>query len=177
MTQNTNSTTKNLRWYMRYLHNKIGFFISGLVIIYSLSGIIQTYRDTDLLKHDVVNEKQLAPGLSEAQLGPNLRLRDIKISKTEGNTLYFKEGTYNTETGMAKYTTKEWYSWIMPFTELHKTSSKNAGHYFTTIFGICLFFMSVSAFWMFKPGTKPFSKGVLLTILGVIAAVILLFLQ
>ncbi len=177
MAQITNSTKKNFRWYMRYLHNKIGFFITGLVIIYSLSGLIQTYRDTDLLKHEVLNEKQLAPGLNEAQLGPNLRLRDFKVSKTEGNTLYFKEGTYNISTGKASYVTKEWYSWIIPFTELHKSSSKDVGHYFTTIFGICLFFMSVSAFWMFKPGTKPFSKGVLLTIAGVIAPVILLLLQ
>lgn len=177
MTQNTNSTKKNLRWYMRYLHNKIGFFITGLVIIYSLSGLIQTYRDTDLLKHEVLNEKQLEFNLTEAQLGSKLRLRDFKVSKTEGNTVYFKEGTYNISTGKASYVTKEWYSWIIPFTELHKTSSKNVRHYFTAVFGFLLLFMSVSAFWMFKPGTKPFSKGVLLTIAGIIASVILLLLQ
>lgn len=173
----TTATTKNLRWYMRYLHNKIGFFITGLVIIYSLSGIVQTYRDTDFLKHEVVNEKQLAPGLNEAQLGPQLRMREFKVIKTTGDTLYFKDGTYNTGTGKANYVTKEWYAWITPFTELHKSSSKDLGHYLTTLFGICLFFMSVSAFWMFKPGTKPFSKGVLLTIAGVVTSVILLFLQ
>ena len=177
MIQNTNSTKKNLRWYMRYLHNKIGFFITGLVIIYSLSGVIQTYRDTDFLKHEVLNEKQLEPNLSEAQLGPKLRLRDFKVTKTAENKLYFKEGTYNISTGKASYVTKEWYSWIVPFTQLHKSSSKDIGHFFTTLFGICLFFMSVSAFWMFKPGTKPFSKGVLLTIAGVVAAIVLLFLK
>ncbi len=174
MKQNTNSTRKNLRWYMRYLHNKIGFFIVGLVIIYGLSGLLQTYRDTDLLKHDILHEQKLSPNLSESQLGANLRLRNIKINKTEGTTLYFQEGSYNTETGIAKYTTKEWYSWIVPFTELHKTSTKNLAHYFTTLFGVALLFMAVSAFWMFKPGTKLFSSGVYLTIAGVIAAVILL---
>jgi hypothetical protein len=162
---------------MRYLHNKIGFFITGLVIIYSLSGLVQTYRDTDLLKHDVANEKQLAPGLNEAQLGASLRLRDFKVTNTTGDTLYFKEGRYNSATGKASYVTREWYSWITPFTGLHKSSSKDAGHYLTTLFGICLFFMSVSAFWMFKPGTKPFSRGVLLTVAGVIASVVLLILQ
>ena len=162
---------------MRYLHNKIGFFIVGLVIIYSLSGLIQTYRDTDLLKHEVVNEKSLAPGLTDAQLGSNLRLRDFKVTKTDGNTLYFKEGTYNSVTGKANHVTKEWYSWITPFTELHKTSSKNVGHYFTTLFGNALFFMSLSAFWMFKPGTKLFSSGVYLTIAGVIASIVLLLIH
>lgn len=177
MKQDTKNTKKNFRWYMRYLHNKIGFFIVGLVIIYSLSGIVQTYRDTDFLKHDILNEKQFEPGLNEAQLGPQLRMRDFKVTKTSGDTLYFKEGTYNSTTGKASFTTREWYSWITPFTELHKSSSKDAGHYLTTLFGICLFFMSVSAFWMFKPGTKPFSRGVLLTVAGIVAAVILLFLQ
>src|SRR4051794_6086241 len=157
MKQETNGTRKNLRWYMRFLHNKIGFVIVGLVIIYSLSGVIQTYRDTDFLKHQVSNEMHLAPNLTASDLGSNLRLRNFKVIKTEGRTFYFKEGTYNAETGMAKYVTKEWYSWVMPFTELHKTSSKGVGHYFTTIFGVALFFMSISAFWMFKPGTKLFS--------------------
>lgn len=177
MAQNPNSPSKNLRWYMRYLHNKIGFFIAGLVIIYSLSGVIQTYRDTDLLKHDVLNEKQLAPALTDAQLGSNLRLRDFKVTKTEGNTLFFKEGSYNRATGKASYITKEWYSWITPFTELHKSSGKDTAHYFTTIFGFALLFMSVSAFWMFKPGTKLFSSGVYLTVAGIIAAAILLLLR
>ena len=177
MNQNTKKTRKNFRWYMRFLHNTVGFFIAGLVIIYSLSGLVQIYRDTDFLKHDFLNEKQLATGLNEAQLGPALKLWGFKVIKKSGDTLYFKEGTYNSSTGKASYVTKEWYSWITPFTELHKSSSRDIGHYLTTLFGICLFFMSVSAFWMFKPGTKPFSRGVLLTIIGVIASVILLILQ
>ncbi len=173
----TKKSTKNFRWYMRFLHNKIGFFITGLVIIYSLTGLVQTYRDTNLLKHDVVNEKQLAPGLNEAQLGPQLRLRDFKVTKTDGDLLYFKDGTYNSATGKATYVTKEWYAWINALTELHKSPSSNVAHYFTTIFGICLFFMSISAFWMFKPGTKLFSSGVYLSIGGIIAAVLLLLLH
>lgn len=177
MQQDTKSTKKNLRWYMRFLHNQVGFFITGLVIIYNLSGLVQTYRDTNFLKHTVLNEKKLEPGLDEAKLGPNLRIRDFKITKTAGDTLYFKDGNYNTTTGKASFVTKEWYAWIVPFTELHKSSSKDVGHYFTTLFGICLFFMSVSAFWMFRPGTKPFSRGVLLSIAGVIASVILLILH
>ena len=176
MSETTNSTRKNLRWYMRYLHNKIGFFIAGLVIIYALSGLIQTYRDTDLLKHAVAHEQKLAPQLTEEQLGPLLRMRDLKISKTENNIAYFKDGTYNLATGVANFTTKEWYAWITPFTELHKSSSKNLAHYFTTLFGIAMLFMSVSAFWMFKPGTKLFSSGVYLTVAGIVAAIILLLL-
>jgi hypothetical protein len=105
-----------------------------------------------------------------------LRLRDFTVEKNDGNIVYFKNGTYNLVTGVANYTTKEWYGFIVPFTELHKTSSGGAAHYFTTIFGVLLLFMSVSAFWMFKPGTKLFSRGVYMTTAGIIASIILLFL-
>jgi len=177
---NSKKQAKNIRYYMRFLHNNIGFFIVGLVVIYSLSGLLQIYRDTDFLKHDVVNEKQLGPNLAADKLKDALRLRELVVEKTEGTVVYFKNGNYNTATGMASYTTKEWYSWVMPFTELHKMRSKDSehslAHYFTTIFGILLLFMSVSAFWMFKPGTKLFSRGIYMTIAGIAASIVLLFL-
>lgn len=167
---------RNLRYYMRFLHNNIGFLIVGLVIIYSLSGILQIYRDTDLLKHEVANVKTLAPDLPASNLKDALHFRELTVEKTQGNIVYFKNGTYNSLTGVANYTTKEWYGFIIPFTELHKTSSRGIAHYFTTIFGVLLLFMSVSAFWMFKPGTKLFSRGVYMTIAGAIASIILLLL-
>jgi hypothetical protein len=177
MLPETNRVKKNFRWYMRYFHNKIGFFIVGLVIIYGLSGLLQTYRDTNLLKHDVVRDQQLQPNLSESELANNLRIRNLKVDRIEGNTVYFKDGHYNKETGKAMITTKEWYSWLTPFTDLHKTPSKNIAHYFTTVFGIALLFMSISAFWMFKPATKLSSSGVMLTIAGIIGAIILLIVR
>ena len=176
----TKKPAKNMRYYMRYLHNNICLFIDVLVVIYSLSGILQIYRDTDLLKHDVVTQKKLDVNLAPDKLKDALRLRGLVVEKTEGAVLYFKEGNYNNVTGMATYTTKEWYNWVLTFTELHKTRSKEPGHslahYFTTIFGVLLLFMSVSAFWMFKPGTKLFSRGVYMTIAGIAASIILLFL-
>ena len=177
MNKNTKKAKKNLRWWMRYLHNKIGFFIVGLVIIYSLSGLLQSYRDTNLLKHNVLHEMQLEPNLDQKRLGPALRLFNFKVTKTEGSVLYFNEGTYNAATGAAKYSTKEWYSWVMPFTELHKITSQSPAHYFITFFGFALLFMSISAFWMFKPGTKLFSSGFAFTIAGIIASVILLLIN
>ena len=167
---------KNLRYYMRFLHNNVGFFIVGLVVIYSLSGILQIYRDTNFLKHEVSNQKKLAPNLQPGQIKDALRLRDFSVQKNEGNIVYFKNGSYNSVTGEASYTTMEWYSFIIPFTELHKTSSDGVAHYFTTIFGILLLFMSISAFWMFKPGTKLFSRGVFMTIAGIVASIVVLFL-
>jgi len=165
---------KNMRFYMRFLHNNIGFLIVAMVIMYSLSGIVQIYRDTDFLKHDVLNEKTLPPNLEVSKLKEALRMRNLDVQKNEGGIIYFEQGTYNSATGAAKYTTKEWYSFIVPFTELHKSSSRDGAHYFTTVFGVLLLFMSISAFWMFKPGTKLFSRGVWMTILGLIASIIIM---
>ena len=47
-------------------------------------------------------------------------------------------------------------------------------HYFTITFSVLLMFMCISAFWMFKPGTKLFSTGVWMTIAGIIASILLL---
>ena len=171
------NTSSKMRKIMRDLHNKIGFIIVGLVVIYSLSGIVQTYRDTSFLKHDVKNEKTIETNLDAVDLGKAIKIKELRITKTEGGIIYFKEGTYNPQTGEAKYTTSELYGWIKPFTDLHKANSKNIVHYFTIVFAVALFFMCVSAFWMFKPGTKAFSSGVILTVLGIIASVVLVLLS
>ncbi len=171
------ATGSKMRKIMRDLHNNIGYFIVGLVIIYALSGIVQTYRDTAFLKHDINNEKIIDTNLTAEKLGQAIKQKELKIIKTEGDLSYFKDGSYNAKTGEVKYVTKEWYGWIKPFTELHKQNSKGLIHYFTVLFAAALFFMSISAFWMFKPGTKAFSSGVILTVLGIIASVILVLLN
>lgn len=171
-----NSSSK-MRKIMRDLHNKIGFIIVGLVVIYSISGIVQTYRDTEFLKHEVKNEKTIETNLDAENLGKAIKIRELKVQKTENGNMYFKEGIYNPQTGEVKYSSKELYGWIKPFTDLHKANSKNIVHYFTIVFAVALFFMCVSAFWMFKPGTKAFSSGVILTVLGIIASVVLVLLS
>ena len=168
-----NSGSK-MRKLMRDLHNKVGFIIVSLVVIYSLSGIVQTYRDTSFLKHEIKNEKTIEANLDAEKLGKEIKQKELKIDSTVGGILYFKNGSYNSVSGEVKYTTKELYSWIKPFTELHKSNSKNIVHYFTVVFAIALFFMCVSAFWMFKPGTKAFSSGVVLTVLGLVASIVLI---
>lgn len=45
---------KSINHYMRSLHRDIGFFVIGLIVIYSISGVVLIYRDTNFLKHDAV---------------------------------------------------------------------------------------------------------------------------
>ena len=165
---------KSFNYYMRLLHRNVGFFLIGFVIIYSLSGIVLIYRDTELLKKDKKIITELQAGLKSYEVGSALKIRDFKTLKTEGNMIYFQSGSYNTSTGKAEYTVKEL---VFPFnklTGLHKTASKNALHWFTLAFGIALLFMAISSLWMYKTVSRTFRIGILNALAGFIIAVILL---
>jgi hypothetical protein len=79
---------KLLRYTMRSLHRDISFFLIGLTIIYTISGILLIYRDSDFLKHEVNTEREIKPNLSESDLGMALHARDFKVLKTEGDLVY-----------------------------------------------------------------------------------------
>jgi hypothetical protein len=167
---------KSINYYMRALHRDIGFFVIGLTIIYSISGIVLIYRETGFLKHEKQIEKQLSPNIKESELGMILHIRNFEILKTEGNVIYFQNGTYNKTSGIVKYSEKGLPTVLEKFNNLHKKSSKNLTHLFSTIFGILLFFLAISSFWMFKLKTKMFRRGIIFAGLGFIIAIILLFL-
>lgn len=165
---------KSINHYMRLLHRNVGFFLIGFVIIYSLSGIVLIYRDTDLLKKEKKIITDLPAGLKSSEVGTALKIRDFKTLKTEANIIYFQNGSYNSLTGRAEYTVKEL---VFPFnkiTGLHKTASKNTLHWFTLAFGIALIFMAISSIWMYKTVSRTFRIGILNALAGIIIAVILL---
>lgn len=162
---------------MRTLHCYIGYFLIGFTIIYAISGIVLIYRDTDYFKSEEHIETQLKPNLDESQLGRALHMRRFRVDKTEGKLVYFANGTYNIETGKASYSVKKLPYIIDKFNSLHKKASRNnVAHIFSTIFGVLLLFLAVSSFWMFKPKTKIFKKGMLFTAAGLTVALALLFL-
>lgn len=165
---------KSLNHYMRSLHRDVGFFIIGLTIIYSVSGIVLIYRDTNFLKHEAVVEKKLSPNMEVPELGSMLHIRDLKVSKSEGGILYFQNGNYNKVTGVATYSSNELPSFLNKFNSLHKSSSKSSIHLFTTIFGVLLLFLAISSFWMFKANSKLFRRGMILASAGIVVSIILL---
>lgn len=160
--------------YMRTLHRDIGFFLIGLTAIYCVSGIVLIYRDTHFLKREVALEKQLEPNLNESDLSGALHLRNLKVTKNEGETIYFEEGTYNKSTGVAQYTSMELPAWLNSLNKLHMTSSKGGAAVFATIFGVLLLFLAISSFWMFKPKTRNFRRGIYLAVAGLVFAIALL---
>jgi len=167
---------KSLPYYMRIIHRYLGFFLAGIMAVYAFSGIILIYRDTDLLKTEKVVEKQLKPNLKTEEIGKSLRYKNFKVEKTEGDIVYFKNGTYNSLTGNTKYTAKKLPYVIQKFIDLHKATTSSPLYYLNIFFGVSLLFFAISSFIMFKPKTKTFKEGIYVGLAGIIFTIVILFL-
>lgn len=168
--------SSNVQTNMRVYHRYLGYFLAGIMTVYSLSGIVLIFRDTNFLKSDKQVEKNLKPHLKVEELGKELRLRDLKADKEDSTTISFKQGVYNKETGVANYTVKELPKAIEKLTKLHKANTKDPLFYLNVFFGVSLFFFVLSSFWMFLPKSSIFKKGMYFTVAGIILTLILLFL-
>jgi len=164
---------KNLGYYMRVLHRDLGFFVIGLTIVYALSGIVLIYRDKGFMNAEVQVEKTLPANLELRELGRELRIRDLREIKTEGDVVYFESGSYNKTTGQAVYKTREVIFPFNKFIELHKSNSREAAHWFLTLYSIVLVFLSISSFWMFKVSTNSFRRGLYISGAGILFTILI----
>ena len=160
---------------MRIIHRYLGFFLAGIMAVYALSGIVLIFRDTDYLKRVQHFEKQLEPNISKIDLGKKLKIKKLKVEKEEGDVFYFKEGTYNSETGFAKYSQKKLPIILSKMNNLHKAKSSQPLFFLNIFFGVSLLFFVISSFWMFMPSTSVFRKGMYFTLAGIVVTLILLF--
>ncbi|WP_346986524.1 hypothetical protein [Chryseobacterium sp. POE27] len=165
---------KDTRSFMRITHRYLGYFLAGIMAIYAVSGVLLVYRDTGFLKKEKNYDKVINKNLDEKALGKELKIKNLEIEKTEGTVLKFKQGTYDSSTGQAKYTKKELPFLLDKMTKLHKAQSKDTLSPLNTFFGISLFFFVISSFWMFNLKTKAFKRGMIFTIAGVVISVLLL---
>jgi hypothetical protein len=159
---------------MRIYHRYLGYFLAGIMAIYAISGITLIFRNSDFLKKEKQREKQLKAGIKNEDLGKELRMRDLKIAKEEGDIISFEQGTYNKATGIAKYTSKELPYFMEKLTRLHKADTKSPLFFLNVFFAVSLLFFVVSSFWMFLPKTTIFKKGLSFTLAGIILTIILL---
>jgi len=160
---------------MRIYHRYLGFFLAGIMAIYSLSGIVLIFRDTDRFKITKAHQKALAPNLTTEQLGKEIKIKELKAETETEQLINFKQGTYNKVSGEANYTTKELPTVLKKLTDLHKAETKDPLYYLNIFFGVSLLFFVVSSFWMFLPNTTIFKKGLYFTLAGVVLVLIMLF--
>lgn len=160
---------------MRIYHRYLGYFLAGVMAVYAVSGMIMIFRDTDFLKSDAPMTRKLAPGLDAKGLGEAIRIRDLKIESQNGEIATFRGGSYNTATGEATWTVKQWPKFVNKLTNLHKANSGSKFFYLNIFFGASLLFFVLSAFWMFMPKTSIFRKGLLFTAAGVVVVLVMLY--
>jgi len=162
-------------YYMRIFHRYLGFFLAGIMAVYAISGIVLVFRNTDFLKKEVLIEKTVASNLPDKELGSKLKIKRLKIDRKEGGIYYFKQGTYNSQTGEAKYSVKKLPFVMEKMTHLHKATTNDPLYWLNLFFGVSLLFFVISAFWMFMPSSKVFKKGIYFTLGGIILTLIMLF--
>ncbi len=159
---------------LRVYHRYLGYFLAGIMAVYAISGFTMIFRDTNFLKSDKQIEKQLRPNIKTEDLGRELRMKEFKVEKEEGDIIRFEQGTYNKSTGVAKYTSKEWPYFIDKLTRLHKADTNSPLFFLNVFFALSLLFFVISAFWMFLPKTTIFKKGLYFTLAGVALTIILI---
>lgn len=145
------------------------------MIVYAISGIVLTFRNTDYLKNEIQIEQKLEPGIKADNLGRALGKGRFSVEKEEGGILYFEGGSYDQRSGMASYTEKKLPILLENMNNIHKMHSGHPLYFLGIFFGVALLFFAVSAFWMFRPTTSVFKKGLYFTAGGIVLTLVLLY--
>ena len=170
------SNKKSFAFNMRIIHRYLGFFLGGIMTVYTISGITLIFRDTDFLKQTKQVTKQIQANAKTEELGKILKIKRLRIKKKEGDMIYFETGSYNKNNGLAKYKVKKLPFVLEKMTRLHKAKTSDPLFFLNIFFALSLFFFVISSFWMFMPGTSTFKKGLYFSLGGIVLTLILLFL-
>lgn len=130
-----------------------------------------TLRTTDFLKSETYIEKTIDAGLCAGQLNRALHLKKMKVVSENEQEIIFINGKYNKMTGAASYTSMEIPSILRAFNGLHTVSANDSRYWLTIIYAMALLFLAVSSFWMYRPENKNFKRGVMLSAVGILAAI------
>lgn len=160
---------------MRVFHRYLGFFLAGIMAVYALSGVVLIFRKTDLFHRINTVTRVLESEVALEELGQQIDLKGLEITRLEDGIAYFKEGTYNTETREVVYTTKELPYVLDKITYLHKATISRPLAFLNIFFGLSLLFFVISSFWMFAPGSSIFKKGLYFALAGLAFALLLIF--
>ena len=160
---------------VRIIHRYLGFFLVGIMSVYAISGIVLIFRDSDVFKQERQLTEQIKVNALASELGELLGVRRLKVIKEENNKIYFENGVYDKESGIAEYKIKELPFILDKMTHLHKAESGDPLFFLNIFFGVALLFFSISSFFMFLPKTSVFKKGLYFTLAGIILTLVLLF--
>lgn len=173
MAQKEVKSKSSIQKIIRQLHRDIGFLTIGITIVFSVSGIVLIYRDTDVFRMEKSYTESLKQNLNASELESALDFRRLKVIEETDTKITFSNGSYNKQTGKAQYVLMEYPEIIGKINFMHKAISHEVMHWFATVYGILLLFLALSSFWMYKPHTRPFKRGLVLSSIGIVAAILL----
>lgn len=159
---------------VRVIHRYLGYFLAGIMAMYAISGSLMIFRRTNFLKKEVVETRQLATNLSVGELSSKLKV-GVKVNKKEGDVIYFKEGTYNEQTGTTSIKKMKLPFLLEKMEKLHKATTESPLYYLNLFFGASLLFFVLSSFWMYTPKMPIFKKGMYFALAGAVLTIIMLF--
>ena len=166
---------KDKKNFLRIIHRYLGFYLAGIMAVYSISGISLIFRKTDAFKKVIEITQTLNPNLNLKDLGKALKIKNLNVTKINDDIVYFNEGKYNKATGEVVYSKKELPFFLKKMQALHKATTKSPVYWLNIFFGISLLFFVISSFWMFLPSTSIFKKGIYFSLAGILMTIIILF--
>ena len=98
---------KDKKNYFRIIHRYLGFYLAGIMAVYSISGVSLIFRKTDAFKKVEKITQTLSPNLNINELASVLKIKNLSDTKLDGNIFYFNNGKYNKLTGEVVYSKKE----------------------------------------------------------------------
>lgn len=161
---------------MRIWHRYLGFYLVGIMAVYAVSGTVLIFRKTDSFKQEKIVEKKLSVNLTESQVKESLGLKDAIVFTTKDSFFYFDGGSYDSQSGVARQTKKEYPFLIDKLIKLHKATTNSPVYWLNIFFGASLLFFVISSFWMFLPHTAVFKKGLYFSLAGIVMTIVILFL-
>ena len=156
----------------RQYHRWLGFFLAGIMAVYSVSGVLLIFRSTDFLKYDYVTQQQLSPNLDAKSLAENVRIRNFKIESETAQSIVFNDGEYDKASGMAKITKKDYPTPLAKLVKLHKANTNSPLFFLNITFGLALLFFVISSFLMFMPRAMPYKNGLKIAGGGIVFALL-----
>ncbi len=159
----------------RTVHRYVGNFLAGIMAVYAISGIVLIFRDTNFLKSEHQIEKVLKPNIRTENLAKELKVRSLQNLKENADTISFKNGTYNKTTGLAQISVMKLPMVLDKLTHLHKAKSGDPLYWFNIFFGISLLILVITSFWMFRPKTRIFTKGLYFSLSGIALILVMIF--
>lgn len=160
--------SSKLHMAVRKYHRWLGFFLAGIMAVYAISGILLIFRPTDFLKYDQTKQYTIETQLSGGEAVQKLKIKGLKVSQENAQTVVFNYGEYDRDTGNATITKKDYPLVLSKMVKLHKATNNSPLFWLNIAFGVALLFFVISAFLMFLPKLPMYKNGLKIAGVGAI---------